>query len=88
MQDQVDQGVGNGNFKYPSIQERMPRLVLIELINHMVLWLNAFLAKSGVSVILSPCKIVYRHKLDFAKHCRLQGCTARSMMNRHPQTAW
>ncbi len=42
----------------------MPRLMLIELIYHVVLWLNVFLAKSGVSE--PPCKIVY-----FAKHCRL-----------------
>jgi hypothetical protein len=27
--------------------------------------------KSGVSETLSPRKIVYRHKLDFAKHCKL-----------------
>jgi hypothetical protein len=51
--------------------KKIPRLVLIELIYHVVLWLNAFPAKSGVSETLSPCKIVYRHKLDFAKHCRL-----------------
>jgi hypothetical protein len=50
--------------------KKMPRLMLIELIYHVVLWLNAFLAKSGVSETLSPCKIVYQHKLDFAKHCR------------------
>jgi hypothetical protein len=30
-----------------------------------------FPAKSGVSEMLSPRKIVYRHKLDFAKHCKL-----------------
>jgi hypothetical protein len=51
--------------------KRMPRLMLIDLIYHVVLWLNAFLAKSGVSETLSPRKIVYRHKLDFVKHCRL-----------------
>jgi hypothetical protein len=51
--------------------KRMPRLMLIELIYHVVLWLNAFQAKSVVSETLSPRKIVYRHKLDFAKHCRL-----------------
>ncbi len=49
----------------------MPRLMLIELIYHVVLWLNAIPEKSGVSETLSPCKIVYQHKLDFAKHCRL-----------------
>ncbi len=38
----------------------------------MVLWLNAFPLKSGVSVNLSPRELVIRHKLDFAKHCRAQ----------------
>ncbi len=49
----------------------MPRLVLIELVYHVVIWLNAFPAKSGVSETLSPRGIVFRHKLDFAKHCKL-----------------
>ncbi len=49
----------------------MPRLMLIELVYHVVLWLNAFPAKSGVSDTLHPLEIVYRHKLDFAKHCKL-----------------
>jgi hypothetical protein len=51
--------------------KKMPRLMLIELIYHVVPWLNAFPAKSGVSEMLSPREIVYRHKLDFAKHCKL-----------------
>jgi hypothetical protein len=46
--------------------KRMPRLMLIELVYHVVLRLNAFPAKSGLSDTLSPCEIVYRHKLDFA----------------------
>jgi hypothetical protein len=50
--------------------KKMPWLMLIELIYHVVLWLNAFPANSGVSETLSPRKIVYRHKLDFAKHCK------------------
>jgi hypothetical protein len=50
--------------------KKMPRLMLIELIYQVVLWLNAFPAKSRVSETLSPPEIVYRHKLDFAKHCR------------------
>ncbi len=50
--------------------KKMPRLILIELIYHVVLWLNAFLANSGVSETLSPRKIVYRHILNFAKHCK------------------
>ncbi len=48
----------------------MPRLMLIELVYHVVLWLNAFPVNSGVSETLSPREIVYRHKLDFAKHCK------------------
>jgi hypothetical protein len=51
--------------------KKMPRLMLIELVYHVVLWLNAFPTKSGVSETLSPRKIVYQHKLDFAKHCKL-----------------
>ncbi len=50
--------------------KRMPRLMLIKLVYHVVLWLNAFPAKSGVSDTLSPREIVYRQKLDFAKHCK------------------
>jgi len=50
--------------------KKMPRLMLIELVYHVVLWLNAFPANSGVSETLSPCEIIYRHKLDFAKHCK------------------
>ncbi len=50
--------------------KRMPQLVLVELIYHVVLWLNAFTLKSGVSDTLSPQEIILRHKLDFAKHCK------------------
>jgi hypothetical protein len=34
--------------------KKMPQIILIELIYHVVLWLNAFPAKSGVSETLSP----------------------------------
>ncbi len=44
--------------------------MLIKLIYHVVLWLNAFPTKSGVSMMLLLCKIVYRHTLDFTKHCK------------------
>jgi len=50
--------------------KKTPRVMLIELIYHVVLWLNAFPANSGVSETLSPHEIVYQHKLDFAKHCK------------------
>jgi hypothetical protein len=52
--------------------KKMPQIMLIELIYHVVLWLNAFPKKLGVSETLSPRKIVMRHKLDFIKHCKAQ----------------
>jgi len=50
--------------------KKMPQLILIELIYYVVLWLNAFPMKSGVSATLSPREIVFRRKLDYAKHCK------------------
>ncbi len=47
--------------------KKMPRLMLIEPVYHVVLRLNTFPAKSGLSETLSPRKIVYPHKLDFCK---------------------
>ena len=46
------------------------QLILIELIYHVVLWLNVFPSKSGVSETLSPREIVLPPPLDFVKHCR------------------
>jgi hypothetical protein len=51
--------------------KKLPQIMLVELIYHIVLWLNTFPTKSGVSETLSPHKIVMRHKLDFAKYCRV-----------------
>jgi hypothetical protein len=62
---------GRGILKNTLTFKKMPRLMLIELVYHMVLWLNAFPAKSGVPETLSPRMIVFRHKLDFVKHCKL-----------------
>jgi hypothetical protein len=52
--------------------KKMPQVILIELIYHAVLWLNAFPTKTGLLAILLHCKIVYKHKLDFAKHYKAQ----------------
>jgi hypothetical protein len=48
--------------------KKIPQVMLIELIYHMVLWLNAFPTKTGASKDLLSCKIVIQQKLDFAKH--------------------
>ena len=50
--------------------KKMPQLILIELIYHVILWLNAFPMKLGISTTLSPQEIVLCHKLDFGKHCK------------------
>jgi hypothetical protein len=50
--------------------KKMPQIMLIELIYHVVLWLNAFPTKSGVSETLLPREIIMQHKLNFTKHCR------------------
>ncbi len=42
---------------------KMPQIILIKPIYHVVLWL------------LSPRKIVYRHKLDIAMHCKARFST-------------
>jgi hypothetical protein len=52
--------------------KKMPQVILIKLIYHVVLWLKAFPTKTGMSAMLSLCEILYRHKLDFAKHCKAQ----------------
>jgi hypothetical protein len=49
----------------------LPKLMLIEMVYFVVMWLNAFPSKSGISEDLSPREIVLRTRLTFDKHCRL-----------------
>ncbi len=64
--------------------KKMPQIMLIELIYHVVLWLNAFPTKSGVSETLSPCEIVMRHKIAERNSVHI----ARLMMSQSQQTRW
>ncbi|KAL7480380.1 hypothetical protein ACHAW6_006074, partial [Cyclotella cf. meneghiniana] len=48
----------------------LPRLMTIELIHFIVLWLNAFPVKSGISTKFSPRELVQRHKLSAKVHCK------------------
>ncbi len=50
--------------------KKMPQVILIKLIYQVVLWLNTFPTKTGVSKVLLPCKIVFHQKLNFSKHCQ------------------
>ena len=43
----------------------------MEIIYFVVLWLNAFLAKSGILSVHSPQELLVHWKLDYAKHCRV-----------------
>jgi len=51
---------------YPTL----PRTMIIHLIHHIVMWLNNFPVKNGISDRFSPREIVLRHKLDYRHHCR------------------
>jgi len=51
--------------------EYIPRRLKIEIIYFVVLWLNAFPVKTGVSSVHSPRELLVRWKLDYAKHCRV-----------------
>eukprot|EP00804_Cyclotella_cryptica_P023700 CCRYP_019316-RA/>CCRYP_019316-RA protein AED:0.38 eAED:0.25 QI:0/0/0/1/0/0/2/0/908 len=50
--------------------EGIPKLMTIELIHFVVLWLNAFPVKSGISTKVSPRELVQRHKLSAKIHCK------------------
>ncbi len=50
--------------------QRMPKRMLIKLINFVVFWLNAFPAINGISNTMSPREIVTRQPIDYAKHCK------------------
>ena len=51
--------------------ERLPRRMKIEFIYFMVLWMNAFPVKSGISKTFSPRELLLRWRLDYKKHCRV-----------------
>ena len=50
--------------------KKISQLMLIELIYHIVLWLNTLPKTLGLLTMLSPWKMVLCHKLDFKKHCK------------------
>jgi len=52
--------------------ERLPRRMKIELIYFMVLWMNTFPVKLGISQTYSPRELLLRWRLDYKKHCRVE----------------
>ena len=51
--------------------EFIPWRLKMEFIYFVVLWLNAFPAKSGISATYSPQELLVHWKLDYKKHCRV-----------------
>jgi hypothetical protein len=51
--------------------KRLPASIIIELVNFVTLWLNAFPSSSGVSDTFIPRTIMTGTTLDFAKHCKV-----------------
>jgi hypothetical protein len=49
----------------------IPKRMKIEFIYFMVLWMNAFPVKSGISQTFSPRELLVRWRLDYKKHCRV-----------------
>ena len=52
--------------------DNMPRQMKIELVYFMVLWMNAFPVKSGLSNKISPRELLLRWRLNYKKHCRVE----------------
>ena len=51
--------------------DNIPRQMKIEFVYFIVLWLNTFPVKGGVSLIYSPWELLVRWHLDYKKHCRV-----------------
>jgi hypothetical protein len=51
--------------------QHLPRRMKIEFIYFMVLWLNAFPVKNGISSMFSLRELLVQWRMDYAKHCRV-----------------
>jgi len=47
----------------------LPRRMKIEFVYFIVLWLNAFPVRSGISSTFSPRELLVHWRLDYKKHC-------------------
>jgi hypothetical protein len=48
-----------------------PKRMKIEFVYFIVLWLNPFPVKSGISAVYPPQELIVRWRLDYKKHCRV-----------------
>jgi hypothetical protein len=49
----------------------IPQRMKIKFMYFVVLWLNAFLVKTGMSSCLFPRELLVQWKLDYNKHCHV-----------------
>ena len=67
----------------------IPRWMKIKFVYFIVLWLNAFPIKSGISATYSPRELILRWRLDYKKNCRvLPGRIAKCTTSPFPRTRW
>ena len=50
--------------------KQIPNILLIQLFQFVIMWLNAFPVKGGISSRLSPTELISRHRLDALKDCQ------------------
>ena len=49
---------------------KIPQIALIYLMHFVVMWLNNFPTRDGISVDYSPRELILRHCLSYKNHCR------------------
>ena len=54
--------------------EILPKLVVINIVYHEVMWVNAFPNKKGVSETFSPRALILRNNLDVTLHAKYDFC--------------
>ena len=50
----------------------IPKLMMMFMVINVVMWLNSFPPKGGVSTMVSPRMIMTGDKFDYKKHCQLE----------------
>ncbi len=49
---------------------KIPQIALIHLMHFVVMWLNNFPTRDGISMDYSPRELILRHRLSYKRHCR------------------
>ena len=49
----------------------LPKLIVSNIVYFVLLWLNAFPVRNGVSKVYSPCSIVILKKMNWKRHCQV-----------------